>query len=1174
MTDAPIRIALFGTLRIIAGGQPLRLAAPPMTFPLLAYLLVHRERNVARETLAFTLWPEESESAAKANLRRHLHYLQKLLPAPPDGVPWVLTDARAVRWNPAAPAEIDVAEFERRIGEGARADAVALYEGDLIEEQDHEWILTERERLRTLHVDNLAELIAEARAERRFARALQFARRLLHHDPWREDAVREVASLRFELGDRAGAIAELDAFAERLGREMDAEPMPETLALRDLIASDELPERPAAASRERRDIVPWSVLPFAGREREVEQLRAAWDRTAAGEGGMVMIGGEAGIGKTRLVGIVRQIALADGGVVLDGASAFPESSPYQPFVEALEPLVTALDPARVEPVFLAVLALVIPQIRALHPALPPLAPVDPQHEQTRLYEAFFRAGEIVAGGRPMLLVLEDLQWGGAATTSLLEYVARRASTRKLLVIASYRAEDVPRDHPLRAVRRRLEREGRASHLALGPLAPRDVETILTALAGSGVDPGTLGTELHAESEGNPFFLGELLRGAVEQGAVRVDDGRLAIARAASITPGIRETIATRLRRLSKDAIGAAEFAAVIGRAFNVELLSEASGWGEARTLAAVSELLDRHIVRDAGAANDYSFTHNLVQSTIYSLCSPRELERRHGRVAIVMEELNAGMLDDIASQIALHFERGGDGERAARYSLRAAQRALALFATGEAAQYLARALTLSTDRRLRADALLQSEEVHRRQGDRESQRDDLEQLRALPPGTLDPDRGCEVLRRRIELAHATGERDEEERLIAELHGRAETLDLAWWEAVALQLDGQHLLAAGRLDEARVVLERALTIPVVRDDPALLANVYLNLAVASDHQADYDVAERYLERALRLVEQSADELLRFRVLNQRYAIAHVRANYGTLHGLARELLERTIAVGDRHAEMLAHLRLANASVFVFEIEEARAHYKLADEMADLFGTPKERASVAVCLGLFALAMGNFDDARGYLIDGRDIAEEAGDRFGAVLAEIDMAAVEIFAEEPEEALALADAAVPAAHALGSDLLESNALCAQGAALRRLGRDDALDSLERGIAMQRRLGLDSSLGQDLAELALAQLAAGQLDAARRTAGDLTRLAATSYYGLTHPQFMLFAAALVYDTLGERERADELFREAHALFESRLARIPDAKMRAGFALIWFNRRIVAEGERRRRAALAAHPI
>jgi DNA-binding SARP family transcriptional activator/tetratricopeptide (TPR) repeat protein len=1165
---APVRIALFGSLRIVVGGQPIRLAAPPMTFPLLAYLLVHRERNVARETLAFTLWPEESESAAKANLRRHLHYLQRLLPPAPEGLPWVLTDARTVRWNPAAPAEIDIAEFERRIAEGERSEAVALYEGDLLEELDHEWILTERERLRALHVDNLAQLIADARAERRFGRALQFARRLLHHDPWREDAVREVVSLRFELGDRAGAIAEFDAFAERLEDEMGAEPMPESLALRELIARDEIPAR-AQPRGERRDIVPWSVLPFAGREREVETLRAAWDRAVRGDGSVMLIGGEAGIGKTRLCAILRQIALGDGGVVLDGSTSYPESTPYQPFVEALEPLVSTLDVSRFEPIFVSALALVIPQIRALHPSLPPLPAVDPGHEQTRLYEAFFRAGEVVSEKRPLLLVLEDLQWAGSATIALLEYAARRASTRKVLVIASYRAEDVPRDHPLRAVRRRLEREGRAGHLALGALAPRDVETILTTLAGSGVDPGTLGAELHAESEGNPFFLGELLRGAVEQGAVRVDDGRLAIARAASITPGIRETIAARLQRLSPDALGAAEHAAVIGRAFNVELLSEASGWTEARTIAAVGELLDRHIVRDAGSANDYTFSHNLVQSTIYALSSRRELERRHGRIAVVMEELNAGMLDDIAAQIALHFERGGEAERAARYYMRAARRALALFATEETARYLERALTLSTDWPLRADALLLQEEVHRRIGDRDAQRDDLDQLNVLPAGTLDPDRACEVLRRRIALAHVTGEREDEEKLIAELHDRAERLDRAWWEAVALQLEGQLLLASGRLDEARIVLERALTIPAVRDDPALVTDVFCNLATVADHQADYEVAERYLQRALAMVETQSDELLRFRVLNQRYAIAHVHENYATLHGLARELLERTIAVGDRRAEMLARLRLANAALFVFEIAEAYDQYERADAMADLFGTPKERASVAACRGIFASAVGDFDTARAHLIDARDIASEAADRFGELLADVNMALVEIFAEEPEEALALADAAVPAARAINSDLLEASALCAQGAALRRLDRDDALAPLERGIALQRELRLHASLGQDLAELALAQLAAGELDAALETAKELNALADTSYHGLTHPQFMLWTAGLVYDTLGDRERADALFREAHALYEDRLARIPDAKLQACFRRIWFNRRIVAEGERRRRADL-----
>ncbi len=202
------QVSLFGSLRLRYGGEPLTLAAPPKVTPLLAALLLGRDDAIGRERLAFALWPDEPGATARANLRRHLHYLSRALPD--AGAAWFRADARALRWNPELPLQLDVARFEALLAHGDRAAAAELYAGDLLADLDEEWLEVERARLRALHLENLAALLAAEASERRHAAVAQVARRLLECDPWREDALRALMAARFELGDRAAALAAYD----------------------------------------------------------------------------------------------------------------------------------------------------------------------------------------------------------------------------------------------------------------------------------------------------------------------------------------------------------------------------------------------------------------------------------------------------------------------------------------------------------------------------------------------------------------------------------------------------------------------------------------------------------------------------------------------------------------------------------------------------------------------------------------------------------------------------------------------------------------------------------------------------------------------------------------------------------------------------------------------------
>jgi len=322
-TPALLGIGLFGSARFTFGQSAWRFAAPPRTLPLLAYLILQRRTALPRDIVAYALWPDDDETTARANLRRHLHYLHAALPLVAGKSLWVLVHGRStLQWNAHAPCSIDVADFERLSTSDSSLEAAdKLYHGDLLPDVNDDWVLGERERLRTLELTNLAKLIFAARRDGDLGAGLRFAQRLLIFDPWREDAIRHAMELRYALGDRAGAIAEFESFASRLRRDLETEPMPETVACYESLLSNAPVLQPFAEnvsginSKEMRP-----ALPFVGRESELVRLHAWWTKAARGHGALGLLGAEAGVGKTRLLGELKRMVESEGGRVLAGAT--------------------------------------------------------------------------------------------------------------------------------------------------------------------------------------------------------------------------------------------------------------------------------------------------------------------------------------------------------------------------------------------------------------------------------------------------------------------------------------------------------------------------------------------------------------------------------------------------------------------------------------------------------------------------------------------------------------------------------------------------------------------------------------------------------------------------------------------------------------------------------------
>ena len=259
-------------------GAPWRFNVPPRCLPLLAYLAL-APAPVPRAVAAASLWPDDLDVDALANLRRHLHQLRRALPAIVEPA-WLIDADGCIGWNHAAPAGIDAVTFARLSADPARlAEAIDAYGGDLLADAAEEWVVGERERLRARFGDALLALAQQRRRARDFAAAATHAERLLALDDVREDALREAMAARYEAGDRAAALSMYERFTVRLQAALGVAPMPETVALAAAIrARVALIDDGADAD----DAAPAGWLPtFAGRDAELETLRRAWTRARA-----------------------------------------------------------------------------------------------------------------------------------------------------------------------------------------------------------------------------------------------------------------------------------------------------------------------------------------------------------------------------------------------------------------------------------------------------------------------------------------------------------------------------------------------------------------------------------------------------------------------------------------------------------------------------------------------------------------------------------------------------------------------------------------------------------------------------------------------------------------------------------------------------------------------------
>jgi DNA-binding SARP family transcriptional activator len=652
---------------------------------LVAFLVLHAGSAQARPRIAGLLWPESTDAQALTNLRRELHHLRQILRDDPS----LVVTSRDLCWRDTKTCRVDVRVFDSgrkaALAAAAAGDddgilrhasaAIAAYRGELLPGMYDDWLLDARAQLERQCVD-LCDLACAARAPAGdLAGAVQAARRRVQLQPLEEVGYRTLMELQADLGDRAGAVSTYHHCASVLERELGVAPDPSTRrAFQRLMAYARPAVRPPAAASPAAGRPGLAAAQLVGRSAELSALQDVWRAAVAGRRGLVLVHGGAGVGKTRLVTEVAEMARLQGGVVAHarcfGAAGRLALAPVADWLrnDAVQSAAATLDPAwRAE-----VGRLVPPGGRG--PSSRSAADAWQRH---RFLEGLARA--LIAVQRPLLLVLDNAQWCDQETLAFITFCLGLADGARLLVAATLRQDGLYEDRELAGWIVRMRATGLLTEVPLSPLEAADSARLAEAISGQPL-PKAGADLLQAATGGFPLYIIEAARGTADPDgtSLPVDD--------------LGAVLRERLGQGTTSAREVAALAAAVGTIFTLDLLTEASDLDADLVVEAVDELWRRRIIREV--RDGYDFSHDLLRETAYAGISPPRRWLLHRRIAQGLELLHAEDTDSVAAQLAEQYARAGRPERAVAYYQRAADVAADMFAHTDAIRLHEKALSI------------------------------------------------------------------------------------------------------------------------------------------------------------------------------------------------------------------------------------------------------------------------------------------------------------------------------------------------------------------------------------------------------------------------------------------------------------------------------------------------
>jgi DNA-binding SARP family transcriptional activator len=985
-----LTLQLLGTPQVLHNGQALPLTRRKSRA--LLYYVAATPQPVARRHLAALLWHDHPDQTARHNLRTTLYHLRQVvgdyLHADDE---WVSLDATAgaleidtrrltQRLAPAVPhaAQPDMAQL---------ADALTDYRGDFLSGFDlpdsldyEDWLTVTREHYRRLAIGGFHSLSRQQMDAGHYAEALAALARALAMDPFQEDLQRIGLRLHYYAGDRAGAIRRYDEFVRLLDAEMGVPPMAETRDLYTAILTDALPMPirapqevasaplatpppipPAAAPPVRPNRRPpaptGGTLPFMGRTEDLRRL-AELHHTHQ----LILVEGEAGMGKTRLVEtyIEAQLDQAEPPVALWGRGRELESRlPYQPIIEALRLLVELPE----WPTLRARLQLPALWWHEAARLLPELAPAgapavgERSPDESRVWEGIYQLLAALAQQQPVIFFIDDLHWADAATLGLLGYLVRQSAEARLPI--TYLAATRPTLPRAEAgiLAQALVREDRLVHLRLERLETAAVMALARTLSPTYGYP--LGNWLDRSAEGIPLVVAELLRYARSTG-ILLPDGTVNLGllpTAPVVPPTVYTLIQARLATLSEGAQRVLDAAVAIGREFEFEIVARVAALSDNAALDALDELRQARLIH-LNPHHRFVFDHSLTMEVAYQEVGELRHRLLHRRVAASLESLHSERLEEMAGLIAEHYAEGDQPEQAAKYARLAAERAMRLAAWKSAIAFYRQALVSApaADRPLLLVAL---GGALVRSGEPAAGDATLREALRLPETLRQTDLLVDALQGLAEAlilqGHYGAVAELAQRFIDDPRPPVRIVAYFSWGA-ALSLEGLDLTAAAhRLGQAQAEFADA------RLPHALEAQIEFELGNIDAQQGRLDGAVAHYTRALALARTVAnDDGLRAMILAYNNLAYHLhlqddpRALGYAQTGLTLARERGLLTLLPYLASTLGELALAQG-----DTASAEASFSLGLAHAQRLAHPERIAGLTANLGLVAQARGQTD-----------------------------------------------------------------------------------------------------------------------------------------------------------------------------------------------------------------------
>jgi class 3 adenylate cyclase len=690
-----------------------------------------------------------------------------------------------------------------------------------------------------------------------------------------------------------------------------------------------------------------------GRESEISMINDVFKRvTEDGGRELVIVSGEAGLGKSTLVSEFARSAANMGALVLFGHCEEDLATPYQLFCEALDHYVTnAPEETLVDHVAQhgSELARLVPALSSRIPELPPSRATDADTERFLLFAAVVGLLSMLSAQRPVIIVFEDLQWADQGSLLLLRHLAGAEQSTRVLVLGTFRDSELAQASALRETLGALRRHGNVHRIELKGLSDVGVITYMEAAAGRRLDDDEvpLAHAVYRETDGNPFFVSEVLRHLIDTGAVFQDEnGRWKAQDLDQMTlpDSVREVIGGRVVRLGPDAGRVLSMASVIGRDFDLDLLARATGASEDELLDTLDVATAVALIREvADASGRYSFAHALIQHTLYADLGRARRAQFHRLVAEALEELLSDQPDIRVEELARHWTNATQPvnlTKAINYSQRAGDAALRGLAPADALGYFDKALDLYAqsdldDPILRVDLMIGLGTAQRQTG-HPAFRDTL-----------------------IEAAHLAADLNETSRLVR----------------ACLATDRGFFSAIGAVDQAKVEILTVALERLAKDDPSralVLATLCAELAVGTSLEDRLALAHE----ALAITNTHGDDAVTVRVLNSlAFPLMVPQLCQDSLERSARAmaLAER---VGDPVQIMFAAHWREEAAIMAGDVDELDRAMGIVRELVDRLDQPVLRWTYLFTRAWRAMMAGDTDVADRFALESFQIGTDSG------------------------------------------------------------------------------------------------------------------------------------------------------------------------------------------------------